>query len=53
MWLDSDPALAKRNVAGNMEDRVGGQPVQLEPIETKEPHEERMQGQRKTVDDEH
>ncbi|MEI4927034.1 hypothetical protein Q8G50_31455, partial [Klebsiella pneumoniae] len=46
VWLDSEPALAKCNITGDVENRVGGQLMQLEPIETKEAPEERMQGKR-------
>ena len=44
VWLDSEPALTKSNVASYMEDGVGGQLMQLEPIETEKAPEERMQG---------
>ena len=36
VWLDSEPALAKSNDAGDVENRIWGQLMQLEPIEAKD-----------------
>ena len=52
VWLDSELALAKSNVASYMEDGVWGQLMELEPVKAEKAPEARMQGQRKTADDE-
>lgn len=52
MWLDSEPALAKSDEEGDVEDRVWGQLVQLEPVEAKKTPNKQMQEERKTANDE-
>ena len=33
VWLDSEPTLAKCDVAGNVENGIGSQLMELEPVE--------------------
>ena len=50
--LDSESALTEGDEARDMEDRVWGQLMELEPVKTKKAPEERMQGQREAANDE-
>ena len=52
MRLDPEPTLAEGDVASYMEDGIGGQLMELEPVKTKKAPEERMQGQREAANDE-
>ena len=52
MWLDSEPALAKGDEAGDVENRIWGQLMDLEPVEAKKTPKKGVERQGETANDE-
>src|SRR3954465_1619437 len=49
VWLDANPALAKRDESRNVKKGIGRQMMNLNPIEEKEPTKELVGRKRKTA----